>query len=187
MLAWAHYPAATGYGACAVQIQVDRERSVGLGMLWALATILWPQRFVDRLTPYDLTLRHRRHRIESASKLSSILPADEVLGTEIRSQNLEMAKVIRRSLLASASLVCAVFLIAAAVASLTDSGALLPENASGRLGALSVLVLVAATLGRVGWPRRSREDLTTLGMADRWIHWVLYGLGGLLGVLAFLA
>jgi len=96
-----------------------------------------------------------------------------------------MAKVIQRSLVASMSLALTAVLFAMIIASAARSEALLPQGASARLGISSILILVAATLGRVGWPPRSREDLTTLGMADRLIYWLLYGVGGLLGVLAF--
>ena len=153
-------------------------------MLWSFAAIIWPFRFVDRLTRFDLEIRHRRLRVEAASSLASVLPSEEILGAEIRQRNLEMAKVIRHSLVAAMSLVLVVLLAAMMIASVAGHYELVPQSVGGRLGAFSVLILVAATLGRVGWPRHSREDLTTLGMADRLIYWVLYGVGGLLGVLA---
>jgi len=154
-------------------------------MLWSVAAITWPRRYVDRLTPFDLEVRHRRFRDDIGCTLASALPSDEILGAEIRQGNLEMAKVIQRSLVASMSLALTAVLFAMIIASAARSEALLPQGASARLGISSILILVAATLGRVGWPPRSREDLTTLGMADRLIYWLLYGVGGLLGVLAF--
>jgi len=164
---------------------VKRATILGRSLFWAVVTIAWPHRFVDRLTPFILANRHSRQRAEAGFLLASILPSDDILGAEIRQRNLELAKIARRSLVSSMGLILGVLLIVIII-SWWGNKAIFPQSTGARMGAISVLILVAGTLGTVGWSRQSREDLTTIGMADRMIYWGLYGLGGLLGVLAFL-
>jgi len=51
---------------------------------------------------------------------------------------------------------------------------------------LSLALFVIATLGRVGWPRRSYEEYTTMGWLDEYVYRCLYAAGTILGVLATL-
>src|SRR5207247_9713271 len=106
---------------------------------------------------------------------------------EIRKVSLEQALVLRRSLLGSAAIVLGALVLAVLVhVTLRACGIHITQFTRTVMGILSLAFFVIATLGRVGWPRRSYEEATTMGWIDECIYRYCYAAGTTLGVLATL-
>lgn len=154
---------------------------------WALATLVNPKTYVDRTVDFDLQDRFDRHKLDARQQLSAPLPSADVLRRELKAANLEQIGILRRSLLGSVGIVVAASAAGVIVRHTVWTNGLAPDQgARTGLAIASAALFVIATLGRVGWPRRSYEDFTSMGRLDVFIYRCLYGAGMFCGTLAVL-
>ncbi len=156
-------------------------------MLLGMACIFSEGGFIDRLAEYDCERRKERLLAEGKGQLSISIPSDERLREESRRWNLQGIRVLRDSLLGSLLVVTTALALAfLCVWLLSRHAPIDATNLRLYLSIGSMVTFVVATLGRVGWPRKSYEEGTTLARVDDLIYRGLYGLGTFLGALALL-
>lgn len=136
-----------------------------------------PERFSRRLAEADMRAELQRN---AALRVGSDAQREEALGSLHAATGVRL-RLMRRRLLVSWGSMGSAVLSAYVARHQLLSGVPVPA-----LGAASILVLSAATLGRIGWAGQSIGGETTVERGDQALFHLLYWMGTFCGAAAIL-
>lgn len=146
-------------------------------LVWVVTGVFAPERLSRRLADADMQAELQRN---AALRSSSDAQREEAFGNLHAATRVRL-QLMRRRLLVSWGSMGSAVLSAYVARHLLLSGVPVPA-----LGVASILVLSAATLGRIGWAGQSISGETTVERGDQALFHLLYWIGTFCGAAAIL-
>ncbi len=147
-------------------------------LLWVLAAISVPQRFIERLVDIDLQLE----LAENEQLAAAGEPRIREFRAELRQSTMSRLLLLRRSLGQSFVTILSAIVVALLVAAMPAARQLMWRTFPRNMSTISVGLFAWATLARLGFLTWSQR--TTVERADESFFRLLYWLGTFTGILA---